>query len=752
MKFSGRYVLISSLMSLLIAAQSLSQSAIPDSSSEASGGQLVEIVVTAQRRAEDAQNVPVSVTALNADELRKSNSTSGYDIQALVPSLTMTTDAGAVIPYIRGVGNSVTSAGNEAATSVYIDDVYIARVNPAQLEFNNIERIDVLEGPQGTLFGRNSAGGLINIITPDPGSTPTLRVEGGFANYNTSTFSAYGAMPVSDTIAGSVAMIYRDQGEGWGRNLATGGQTWFDRYAGLRTKWVIKPNDGTKVTISADYLESRQDLSLFQSIYPGTTVGNPPGYPPAIYPSSQGGSFYNTNVAVPANEQDALYGFHARLDQDLLFANLVDIAAYRHGKSDEYFSASYVPIPYYIANLMNNFDQVSEELQLVSKPDSPITWIVGLYGLRIRDGYDPAYLSGAIFDGATDAIYGEQTTKSYAEFSQVTIPVAADTKLTLGARYTVDDIFASGRSNILDGAGNTVDPAPEENASTRFSKVTWRGALDHKFSDHILGYVSASSGYKAGLYDTLPISTTPVLPETLTAYELGAKTEFLDHRLRVNVAGYYYSIKNLQVELLQGTDVVLLNAPKASTRGIDISMDAALTTQLSAHLAASYLDARYDDFPNAPVTTSPNRLVDGAVPGCTVPAVLPTSGNGGNTGFCSANISGNQLVRSPPVSATLTLDYTVPLPRGTLDLFVSASYSSGFFWDPDNFVKQDAFTLIDSSIKYTFPNDHTWLRLWGKNLTNEERFNGEAEQDLNYGNPGSPAAPRTYGITVGMNY
>jgi iron complex outermembrane recepter protein len=720
--------------------------------SESGSDQLVEIVVTAQRRSEDAQNVPVSVTSLGTDELTKSNTTTGYDIQALVPGLTMSTSAGAVTPFIRGIGNAVTSAGNEAASSIYIDDVYIARVNPAELEFNNIERIDVLEGPQGTLFGRNSTGGLINIITPSPGTTPTLKADVGFANFNTSSASAYVAGPVSDAIGGSVSMIYRNQGEGWGRNLATGGQTWFDKYAGLRTKWVAKPSDGTKITISGDYLEDHQDLSLYQSAYPGTTLGNPPGYPPAVYPSNQGGSFYNTNVAEPAGEQDAIFGLSARLDQQLPFANLVDIMAYRHGKSDQSFNASYVPIQYFTADLLNNFDQVSEELQLVSKPESPVSWIVGLYALRLRDGYDPSFLGGTEFGGVAVAAYGEETTKSYAGFSQVTAPVAEATKLTLGVRYTIDDVFISGRSNILGPDGTTIEPTPEEYDSTRFSKVTWRAALDHKFTDNILGYVSASTGYKAGLYATLPVSTTPVLPETVNAYEIGTKTEFLDHRLRVNLAAYYYKVRDLQVQLLQGPSVQLLNAPKASTRGVDLNIDAVLTSHFSAHFAASYLDARYDDFPNAPATINPSRLVDGMVPGCTTPAVLPTPGNGGNTDFCSANISGNQIVRSPPVTATLTLDYTVPLSVGTLDIFASASYSSGFFWDPDNFLKQDAFVLVDSSVRYLMPNGHSWVRIWGKNLANEERFNGESEQSFNFGNPGSPAAPRTYGVNVGVQF
>jgi iron complex outermembrane receptor protein len=716
------------------------------------GGQLGEIVVTAQRRSESLQDVPVSVTALSGDTIGKTNSTGGYDIQALVPALTMTTSSGAVTPFIRGVGNPVTSGGNEAAVSIYIDGIYIARVSPAELEFNNIERVEVLKGPQGTLFGRNSTGGLVNIVTPDPGKTPSIAAEIGFANYNTTTGSVNASAPVNDVISGSVSMVYRNQGEGWGRNLVTGGQTWFDKYLGLRTKWVVRPSDSTKITFSGDYIQDHQDLSLYQSAYPGTTLGNPPGSPPVVYPSSPAGSIYNTMAGQPALERINIFGGSVRLDQELAFADVVSITAYRKGRSDENFDVDYVPVDYFNANLMNQYNQFSQEFQLVSKKDSTINWIVGTYYLRTQDGYNPSFLGGSEFGGVTAAAYGTQTINSKAGYAQATATIAPDTKLTLGARYTIDDVAAAGRTDILLPDGTVLFPGTEVNNSRRFTKGTWHAVLDHKFTENVLGYLSASTGYKSGLFATLPISTTPVQPETIDAYELGAKTEFLDHRLRVNFAGYYYRIKDLQVQLLEGPSVQLLNAPKASTRGADLDVDAVMTSHLSAHFGVSYLKATYDDFNNAPVVINPSRLIAGKVPGCSAPAVLPSPGNGGNTGFCSANVDGNQIVRSPTLTSVFMLDYSTPFASGTLDITGNVSYSSGFYWDPDNFLKQNAFTLLGGSTRYTLPSGHTWISLWAKNITNQERFNGQSEQSFNFGNPGSPAAPRTFGISVGVKY
>lgn len=749
----GKQAAIALLMSGISSASFAQQSDETQQPVAASdSGQLQEIIVTAQRRSERLQDIPVAVATVNAEALTKGSITNGYDLQKMVPSLSITTSSGAATPFIRGVGNSVSAAGNEASTAVYIDGVYIARVNPVMLELNNIERVEVLKGPQGTLFGRNATGGLIHLITSNPGDETVVRANFGYANYDTVLASLYASTSINEKIGMNIALTYRNQGEGWGKNVNTGGDVWFTNYFGARGKFVLSPTETTKITLAGDYIQARTDLSLYQSTYRGTTHGNPPGFDPTVFPSLPG--FFDTRAGFDPLESDRIYGFSGRIDQELSFANLVSITAYRKGRSNQKFDVDYVPVDYFNADLRNRFNQFSQELQLMSLPGADISWIVGGYYLRSRDGYDPSYLGGAQFGGVVAAAYGKQVVKSYAAFGQATAPITSNTRLTLGLRYTIDDVVGSGRTDIEAFAGGPIlVPGEEILDKSKFKKLTWRGALDHKFSEDVMAYASISRGYKAGVYQTLPFNPVPAEPEVLDAYEVGLKTEFFNNRVRVNGSLFYYDIKNPQVQLLQGASVQLLNAKSSRVKGIDLDLEAAVTRQLTVQLGVAILDAKYRNFQNAPVITSADNLVNGFVPGCSTPAVLPTPGNGGNVQtYCTADVSGNHIMRSPKFTGTGSINYSIPLTSGKIDLSVDGNYNSGFYWDPDNFLKQKSFFLLGASASYTFPGENLSIRGWAKNLTNKKHYNGQSEQSANFGNPASPAEPRTYGVSVGLNF
>jgi iron complex outermembrane receptor protein len=744
-KSSGLLLLLAATSGACLAQQAATSDAAPSTESD----RLVEIVVTAQKRAENLQDVPIAISTITSADLNRNSINNGYDIQTLVPSLIMTTSGGAVTPFIRGVGTFVTTAGEESSNAMYIDGVYLARVNGATLELNNIDQIEVLKGPQGTLFGRNASGGAINITTRTPTQTPELEASVGYANYDTVTGSLYAAGGVGEKVEASISFMYRDQVDGWGHSIITGDKDYYDDYKSVRSKWILHATDTTKITLSGDVLKSFNDLSMYQSIYPGYTEGNGAAYPPHVYiPPS---NVYDSLDGSPAVERDEEYGFSARVDQETSLANLVSITAYRKGYGLGHFDTDYGPYDWFYAHLDNHYNQFSQELQVVSKPGSPITWIGGAYFFRSVDGYYPTLLLGQEFGGAEAAIYAQQVTKSKAVFSQATAPIASDTKLTLGLRYTEDDVTGGGITNVQLPNGTVLFPGTYQQESSSFDKVTWRAALDHKFTEDILAYVSDSRGYKAGVYSTLPIAFPVVKPEVLDAYEAGVKTEFLDHRLRVNASGYFYDIKDLQVDIYPGASVVLLNAPKAQVKGVDVDAAASITSRFTVQLGASFLRARYIDFPDAPAISAPDRLVDGMVPGCSTPAVLPTPGNGGNVGsFCSINASGNTMTRAPTFSGDIVLNYSVPLPYGKLDATVSETYKSGFYWDADNFNRQGGYGTLGASALYTLPDGKYWVRLWGKNLTDKAVFVGEAEEAAPYGDVGAPGAPRTYGITLGV--
>jgi iron complex outermembrane receptor protein len=253
--------------------------------------------------------------------------------------------------------------------------------------------------------------------------------------------------------------------------------------------------------------------------------------------------------------------------------------------------------------------------------------------------------------------------------------------------------------------------------------------LDHQFSPEILAYVSYDTGYKSGEYDVITPAVPPVKPETLTAYQVGVKSEFLDHRLRVNTAGFLYNYSNIQITEVEGASIDVLNATSAKLYGADVDLDAVLGSAFKIHGALSYLHGRYGDYLNAPSY---------------VPAI-----GGGNMAI-TINATGNTTVQSPEITAYLEGHYTVPLAHAALDVDLNVSDNSGYYWDVDNRIKQPSYALLGGYVKW-LPTSAAWdVRVWAKNITGKKYYAFEEAQEL--GDVVSPAAPRTFGATVHYHF
>ena len=223
----------------------------------AAHAQMEEVVVTATRRDESQQTVPISITALSSETLAAARVEGVKDLGFVTPGLNMNGRSNVWIPYIRGIGAQDTSGGQEASVSIYIDGVYMSSPHAGALSFNNVERVEVLKGPQGTLFGRNSTGGLINVITRDPGQELEVFGKLGIGDYETYTAQLYVGGGITDTLSADIALNYMDQGEAYGRNVFSGREIATDGDEGARTKWIWEPGDSTKLTWTADYQKAR---------------------------------------------------------------------------------------------------------------------------------------------------------------------------------------------------------------------------------------------------------------------------------------------------------------------------------------------------------------------------------------------------------------------------------------------------------------------------------------------------------------
>lgn len=700
---------------------------------------LEEIVVTAQRRSENLQKVPVAVSAIGGEALASANITNASELGRLVPALTVFTTTGAVQPFLRGIGNPGSLIGNESSVAVYVDDVYMARVPPALLQLSSVERVEVLKGPQGTLFGRNASGGLLHVITRTPSESPAFEASVGYGNYNTIRGSIYATTGIAQGLALDISAMTTHQGDGWGRNVGNG-RDWGKEFTqAIRTKLRWQPGSTTTIDLSADYTRSETDLIAQSQFLPGT----PRGYELPPYGLQPLLGFYDIEADSQPKYNTTAWGVSGKVTQELSFADLISITAYREDKSLGVFDSDYSRQPFLLGELYGRVKQFTQEIQLSSSTPGPVKWIVGAFYLNSRAGYEPSRFTGQSIDAFTGGLpavsdtYGIAKNKSYAAFGQATYRITDSTGITAGLRYTHDKISGYGRNDFYLAGTNPVIPGPVVSGSETFNKLTWKASIDQQLTDNAMIYLSYSRGYKAGLYNTLPFTPTAAKPEVLDSTEAGFKSELFGRRLRLNGAIFYYDFKNAQFQAFDGPTVTLVNAKSARVYGAEIEGQVAVTDKLGIRFSGSRLDAKYKTFDNAQTPqVNPNTDPSLGPIGGFLPNLLPF------------DASGNRMVRVPKWTYSVGANYRIETSAGELDFDVNYSYSSSFFWDADNVNRQNGFGLLDAQAKWTLPgvlSNHS-IRLWGKNLTTTHYYVAAVPSSGARGTSAMPGAPRSYGF------
>jgi iron complex outermembrane recepter protein len=681
------------------------------------GDSLAEIVVTAQRRSENAQTVPIAISVISGDTLARTFGV--YNIETLqqaVPGLSISMDTGNTKIFLRGVGTTAVATDN--SVGVYVDGVYIASQGASFMNLANINQVEVDKGPQGTLFGRNTTGGVVQIVTRTPSSTPSAELTFGYGNYNTFTLNFYGTSGIAPNLAADFAYYYNNQLDSPGMNVTTGTKNIFRQNSEvIRNKWLWTPTGATTVTLALDYTQDRQATGIVWSFLPGAVgVDHKTTYL----------GFYNTASDLDNHWTDRNYGASLRVEQDFGWSRLVSITGARDTLNIHTLDQDATPLHFVDANPLPQLDEtLTQELQLQSAVgNEKFKWIVGLYymddrfaslPLVIKEGdYSPSGLTYTVLD-----VYVREPTRSYAEFGQATWEFLPDTRLTLGLRNT-DDTKSIGGNTLVDG----VD-AVQGRQTADFSKVTYRAVLDRQLTPDILGYISWNTGFKSGQYSLVNFTEPPVKPEVLTAYETGLKSEFLDRRLRVNASAFDYKYQDIQVQEVVVGGTQLVNAAQATIYGLDLDTSARLTRSLSLQASLEWLHARYTNFPNAP-------------------SYLPAPA-GGNE-LITINGAGFHMANAPDFSAYGAADYTMAVAGGMLDINVNESYNSGYYWDPDDRLRQSAFALLGGYVKWTDGEDKWSYRLWGNNVTSRHYYTYQSA--LAFGDIYSPSMPATYGVAI----
>jgi len=470
---------------------------------------LQEVVVTAQKRSERLADVPLTVAAVSGTQLASAGVSNITEMNLLVPGLQVQNFVGFAITHLRGIGSTAIGPGVENPIAIYVDGVYYASTSSSLFDFNNVQNVEVLKGPQGTLFGRNATGGLIQITTLNPTQERVVKADVSYGNYQTAKANLYVGGGLTDTLTADISAQVSGAGQGWGTNLANGREVYrSDLNLATRSKWVWTPIDSTKITLALDYArQHNSNISFSQP--PGG--GNLPAA--ADLPTTYGGPWNISNDVQPLyiNENG---GASLRIATDLGHVDLVNITAYRRAATTLNFDLDDSAAPVQGAYLHSDENQFSEELQLLAKPGSPIQWTTGLYYFHSQSQYDPSRVTfgqlafypapPSVYPFAALNAYGFQTAESVAGYGQATMPIFSRTNLTLGLRYTHEEHSLTGSQPFFlpDGSLIPGTDAQFPEVSKAFQGVTYRAALDHHLTKDAMVYGSVSSGFKSGGYNT----------------------------------------------------------------------------------------------------------------------------------------------------------------------------------------------------------------------------------------------------------
>lgn len=713
--------------SLLLCATSLACLVAGDpakAQDSAEAGGISDIVVTAQRREQKLQDVPIAVAAISAETMRSSGVSGTNDLSFAVPGLELGRQNGAIAPFIRGIGIRSTAPGEESAVPLYIDGVYMPTLSAGLLSLENVARIEILKGPQGTLFGRNATAGVIQIITQDPKDSLGLNARVGYGNYDTVEGSAYFTGPITTNIRADLAAYVSHQGDGWGRNIATGNDVFKGYEYSVRTKWVFDLGSTTELKIAADYAKIKPNTPPAYHPLKGRVLTTGTG----AFPVTTGYlGFYNVNENRDVQTMVEQWGANAQLRQSLGGVDLLSITSYRWSKNHWRFDQDGGPVNAVSADSIEPSKTWTQELQALSQAPGPFQWIAGLYYFNNKGSYSPLRLFGTNppFSLFTIERFSTMRAESYAGFGQATLDLGAQTRLTAGLRYTRDVRKIEGydlRNGVL------FAPSVAEQRAV-FKKLTWRLSLDHRFSDEALVYAAYSRGFKSGVFSAVAYVDPAARPTTLDTYEVGVKSDLFDRRLRLNAAVFYNDFQDVQVQSQVVGGIKLNNAAKARTYGFELEAEARPMENLSLRGSLTYLDGKYLDYPGASFYNRNDVRVTGATIG---------------------DASGLDTIYTPPLTGSVSANYAIPIATGDVALSLAWVYNDGFYFDPQNATKQPSYNLINASIGYQPASGGWGVRLWGKNLTQEQYYTAIVPQT--YGDTATPAAPRSYGISFNVQF
>jgi iron complex outermembrane receptor protein len=731
----------------------IAQEAAPAGAS-ADTGTVEELIVTARRREESLKDVPVAVSAFSAETLERQGGTDITILSQTTPNITVQTARGSnstLISYIRGIGQQDPLWGYEPGVGLYVDDVYIYRPQGAVLDVFDISRIEVLRGPQGTLYGRNTIGGAIKYVTNRLGDEAGGKIKGTYGSYNQTDLLVEGHTPVGGglSVGGAYALYKRD---GYGTNLTTGAEHYNKDVQAIRLSAEYKPNDDLFFRLAYDKVKDDSNSRHGHRELPAL-VG---GYKVLDAYDTQAGLGDANSVET---EGLALTGeYHASE-----FLTFKSITAGRKGHTDTLIDFDGTPLPTLDIPATYDDRSFSQELQAVYS-DETVQGVFGLYYMNSQASGEFDTIAGNL--GVAIADGGKVNTQSFAAFFDVSANFTDRFKVSLGARATRDHKRANVFRLMYPGAVPTpYQGGPNRalvplvglrtlyNAEKTFEQFTPRLSASYELTDDVNTYVSYSKGYKSGGWDMrgdkllTPQTDQGYNPEVVDAYEVGLKGYAFDRRLSFATAAFLSKYKDqqvtTQVAVPTGIASSVDNAGRSTLYGVEFEAAAKLSANLSANVALGYIHAKYDQF---------NRFVPGGAPNPLNPSqTIPAGGQIVNV----ADLYGFQ--NTPEWTGNASLTWRGEVAGGELQITPMVSYRDSYqqFELPLPLLDQKAFTLVDLTASWAPHSGRYKLSVAGKNLTDERyRTGGYNFGVATYNNSviGFYGPPRTYSASLEVKF
>ena len=720
----------------------------------ASAQQLEEIVVTAQRRAESLQDVPITINALSGEQLSSSGIEYTTDLQFHVPGFVLSPNAQFGLPFLRGVGTDQITVGLEGSVAVHSNGVYLPRLVSSITDFYDIERVEVIKGPQGTLFGRNATGGVINVTPRQPEEEFGGYIDFSAGNYETLRVSGAVNVPLAEDRASLRIAALGSFDDGYVSNPYLNSRSEETDVVSLRPQLLLQVTDDLSIRLFGDYTKdesSRGQSAQLRPVY-ASNLGVAFGAPLHTGIRTQSG-----DASLQLDLED--YGFGAEITWDLGAMEFKSLSSYRKYEQTWALDFDVSELNLIFSAPSESSESVLQEFQLASSGAGRLEWLVGAFlffeepeqDFRLLFGAAPlggtSLAAGGLYDsGIADVTRVE--TEAYAVFGQFSYSFTEAWRATLGLRYSYEKKEVDYNFALLDipapsTAAELISNRPAlgfspfgDSPKNSWNALTPKFGIEYAMSEDILWFASATRGFKSGGFNSLLFGASPTLEsvseEFIWSYESGVKTTLMDGRLRANAAFFYYDYSDLQQNVLTEEAIAagngfanVRNVGDAEIWGLELELDLAATPHLFFDGQLAYLNTEIEQL-QAP---DPNNPAD-------------------------VDQDGNDLPKAPEFSVSMGAEYHLPLDGlGNLALRMEYSYRDRIYYTlfNDPLAAAGSHNIVNGRLSLNSQADKWSVAVYARNLLDEDYevggFRGGA-----FGNIAQFGRPRTYGVNLKYNF